>query len=114
MTKVNDVSYMRCVMGPNGCVRCGAPFHAHGPDGQCDPDAVAACDATRSEKSADKATDKKTRAAILAGIAVGVLSAGAMIASCLNSGISYRQMRAAEEIAKSLAHSAPCVKESAK
>ena len=49
---------------------------------------------TKQERS------RKTRLGLIATVVVGVISAGAMTASCVNSGIGYRQMRAIETIAE--------------
>jgi hypothetical protein len=96
-------------------MHCGAPFEAHGPAPmlRCDPDAAvyaavvasetpappAPVTSARADASADKPKDK-TKLALAATILVGVISAGAMASSCVNSGINYRQMRALETIAQ--------------
>lgn len=49
---------------------------------------------------ANAGSAKKTRLGLILTIVVGVLSAGAMVSSCANSGINYRQMRAIETLAE--------------
>lgn len=102
-------TFLSTSMDPDECLRCGAPRNAHGPNGQCDPDAVKYSDllGARAVETPGTMPAPKTRLGLIIALVGGFITIGAGISSCASTALMLRQVSALERIAERVERRAP-------